>query len=67
MNEPIRKGNVYRSLASDYRVYFVKEVGIRTATVVNIRTDKEYIIKFKALTDWNELIGTPYERISKGR
>lgn len=60
MNEPVRKGNVYRSTYPDAQVYAVKEVGIRTATVVNIRSSKEYIIRFKALTDWNELIGTPY-------
>ena len=60
MNEPVRKGNVYRSPAPTPQAYLVMEVGIKTTTVINIRTSREYIIRLAALANEYELIGTPY-------
>lgn len=65
MNEPVRKGNVYRSIHSDSRMYYVIKVGARSANVVNIRTGLEYIIRFDALLAHNELVGAPYEGVCK--
>lgn len=65
MNEPVRKGNVYRSPAPLGLAYFVIEVGIKTATVISIRTGKEYIIRLAAIHNEYELIGTPYEGVCK--
>lgn len=60
MNEPVRKGNVYRSPAPTSHAYLVMEVGIKTTTVINIRSGREYLIKRAALANEYELIGTPY-------
>lgn len=60
MNELVRKGNVYRSIHSDSRMYYVIKVGARSANVVNMRTGLEYIVRFDALLTNNELVGTPY-------
>lgn len=58
MNEPVRKGNVYRSPAGN--VYIVNNLWPTSCTVKNIRSDGEYIIKLAAITNEYELIGTPY-------
>ena len=60
MNEPVRKGNVYRSPAPLAIAYIVIDVGIKTATVSSIRTGREYIIRLAALINEYELVGTPY-------
>lgn len=60
MNEPIRKGNVYRGSAPLVIAYIVIAVGIKTATLISIRTGREYIIRLAALAKEYELIGTPY-------
>lgn len=60
MKEPVRKGNVYRSPAPAAHAYLVMEVGIKTTTVINIRSGREYLINRAALTNEYELIGTPY-------
>lgn len=60
MNEPVRKGNVYRSPAPLAIAYIVIDVGIKTATLTSIRTGREYIIRFAALANEYELIGKPY-------
>lgn len=60
MNEPVRKGNVYRSPAPTAQAYLIMETGIKTATVINIRSGREYIIRLAALANEYELIGTPY-------
>lgn len=60
MNEPVRKGNVYRSPAPISQAYLVMEAGVKTTTVINIRSGREYLIKRAALTNEYELIGTPY-------
>ena len=60
MNEPVRKGNVYRSSAPLAIAYIVIDVGIKTATLISIRTGREYIIRLAALANEYELIGTPY-------
>lgn len=59
MKEPARKGNVYRSPAPAAHAYLVMEVGIKTTTVINIRSGREYIIRLAALANEYELIGTP--------
>ena len=58
MNEPVRKGNVYRS--PDGNVYIVNNLWTTSCTVKNIRSDGEYIIQLAAITNEYELIGTPY-------
>lgn len=59
MNEPVRKGNVYSSYAPAAHAYLVMEVGIKTTTVINIRSGREYIIRLAALVSEYELIGIP--------
>lgn len=59
MNEPVRKGNVYRSPAPTSQAYLVMEAGIKTTTVINIRSGREYLINRAALANEYELIGTP--------
>lgn len=58
MNEPVRKGNVYRSPNGD--AYIVINLWPVSCTIKNIRSDMEYIIKLAALHNEYELIGTPY-------
>lgn len=60
MNEPVRKGNVYRSPAPTPQAYLIMETGIKTATVINIRSGREYIIRLAALANEYEPIGKPY-------
>lgn len=60
MKELVRKGNVYRSSAPLAIAYIVIAVGIKTATLISIRTGREYIIRLAALANEYELIGTPY-------
>lgn len=60
MKEPVRKGNVYRSPAPTSQAYLVMEAGVKTTTVINIRSGREYLIKRAALANEYELIGTPY-------
>lgn len=60
MNQMIKVGNVYLSPAPAAQAYLVIDVGIKTATVINIRSNREYIIRLVALTNEYELIGTPY-------
>lgn len=60
MNEPVKKGNVYRSPAPTSHAYLVMEAGIKATTVINIRSGKEYLINCAALANEYELIGTPY-------
>lgn len=62
MNQKIKVGNVYRSPAPAAQAYLVMEVGIKTTTVINIRSGREYLIKRAALANEYELIGTPYTR-----
>lgn len=58
MNEPVRKGNVYRNPNGD--AYIVNNLWSTSCTVKNIRSNREYIIKLVALANEYELIGTPY-------
>lgn len=58
MNEPVRRGNVYRS--PDDNTYIVSNLWSVSCTVKNIRSNREYIIKLAAITNEYELIGTPY-------
>lgn len=60
MNQMIKVGSVYRSPAPAAQAYLVKEVEIKTATIINIRSNREYIIRLAALVNEYELIGTPY-------
>lgn len=60
MNEPVRKGNVYRSPVPAAHAYLVMEAGVKTTTVINIRSGREYLIKRAALVNEYELIGKPY-------
>lgn len=60
MNQKIKVGNVYRSPAPTSHAYLVMEAGIKTTTVINIRSGKEYLINCAALANEYELIGTPY-------
>lgn len=58
MNEPVRKGNVYRS--PNGGAYIVNNLWPTSCTVRNIRSNKEYIIKLATIANEYELIGTPY-------
>lgn len=58
MNEPVMKGNVYRTPNGD--AYIVNNLWPVSCTIKNIRSDMEYIIKLAALVNEYELIGTPY-------
>lgn len=62
MNQKIRVGNIYSSPAPTSQAYLVMEVGIKTTTVINIRSGREYLIKRAALVNEYELIGTPHTR-----
>ena len=58
MNEPVRKGDVFRNPNGD--AYIVNNLWPTSCTVKNIRSNREYIIKLVALANEYELIGTSY-------
>ena len=60
MNEPVRKGNVYRSNVLTPTAYIVTEVWDENATVMSLRTSNKYNLPIKVLLTKYELIGTPY-------
>lgn len=60
MNEPVRKGNVYRSNVLTPTAYIVTEVWDEDATVMSLRTSNRYNLPIKVLLTKYELIGTPY-------
>lgn len=60
MNEPVRKGNVYRSNILTSTAYIVTEVRSESATIVGLRTENKYNLKIDVLLTKYELIGTPY-------
>lgn len=62
MNQKIKVGSVYLSPAPAAQAYLVKEMGIKTVTVINIRSNREYIIRLTALANEYELIGIPYNQ-----
>lgn len=60
MNEPVRKGNVYRSNILTSTAYVVTAVRSESATIVGLRTENKYNLKIDVLLNKYELIGTPY-------
>lgn len=62
MNEPVRKGNVYRSNILTSTAYVVTEVRPESATITGLRTENRYNVKIAVLLTKYELIGTPYTR-----
>lgn len=62
MNQKIKVGSIYSSPAPTTQAYLVTEVGVKTATVINIRSNREYIIRLAALVNDYELIGIPYNQ-----
>lgn len=60
MNEPVRKGNVYRSNVLTSTAYIVTEVWDTYATITGLRTENRYNINIGVLLTKYELIGTPY-------
>lgn len=63
MNEPVRKGNVYRSFNGVILV--VMAYNDVSVTVVNPRTYRPIVVKSSTLHDDCELIGIPFTGTSK--
>lgn len=65
MNEPVRKGNVYRNNIITSATYVVIELWSESATIAGLRTENRYNVKIAVLLTKYELIGTPYEGVCK--